>query len=138
MVEADSQLKLLPTSALDMHKVFGHIHMLSMGIRYQSYTVIPTLFCSDFGVLGHLRSENDVITSWLRLTATGMVQANVGQKLVKSNLLQVFLMTDDKFWTLHLEIQMKYRIHLSICYSASLTLPTNYMLTLVKPFSFVL
>ena len=70
MVEADSQLKLLPTSILDIYKVFEHIDMLSMGIQYQPYIVIPTLLGSDFGVLGHLWSQNDVITSWLRLTAT--------------------------------------------------------------------
>ncbi len=70
MVEADSHLKLLPTSRLDMHKVFQHIDMLSIGIWYQPYTVIPTLLGSDFGVLGHLWSQNNVIMSWLRLTAT--------------------------------------------------------------------
>ncbi len=32
MIEADSHLKLLPASILDMYKVFGHIDMLSMGI----------------------------------------------------------------------------------------------------------
>ncbi len=32
IVEADSHLKLHPTSILDMHKVFEHIDMLSMGI----------------------------------------------------------------------------------------------------------
>ncbi len=32
MVEADSNIKLLPTSMLDMSKVFEHIDMLSMGI----------------------------------------------------------------------------------------------------------
>jgi hypothetical protein len=32
MVEAGNQLKLLPTSTLDIYKVFEHIHMLSMGI----------------------------------------------------------------------------------------------------------
>ncbi len=32
MVEADSHLKLLPTSILDIYKVFGHIDMLSIGI----------------------------------------------------------------------------------------------------------
>jgi hypothetical protein len=44
--------------------------MLSIGIWYQPYTVLPTLQGSDFGVLGHLWSQNDVIVSWLRLTAT--------------------------------------------------------------------
>jgi hypothetical protein len=33
MVEADSHLKLLPTSILDTCKVFELIDMLSMGIR---------------------------------------------------------------------------------------------------------
>jgi hypothetical protein len=70
MVEADSHLKLLPTSIFDIHKVFEHIDMLSIGIWQQRYTVIPTLLGSDFGVLGHLWSQNDVIMSWLRLTAT--------------------------------------------------------------------
>ncbi len=60
MVEADSHLKLLPTSILDIYKVFEHIDMLSMCIQYQPYTVITTLLGSDFGVLGHLWSQNDV------------------------------------------------------------------------------
>jgi hypothetical protein len=30
MVEADSHLKLLPASILDIYKVFEHIHMLSI------------------------------------------------------------------------------------------------------------
>jgi hypothetical protein len=70
MVDADSHLKLLPTSIFDTYNVIEHIDMLSMGIQYQPYTVIPTLLGSDFGVLGHLWSQNDVIMSWLRLTAT--------------------------------------------------------------------
>jgi hypothetical protein len=32
MVEADSHLKLLPASILDIYNVFEHIDMLSMGI----------------------------------------------------------------------------------------------------------
>ncbi len=70
MIEADSHLNLLPTSISNIYKVFEHIDMLSMGMQYQPYTVIPTLLCSDFGVLGHMWSQNDVIMSWLRLTAT--------------------------------------------------------------------
>jgi hypothetical protein len=71
MVEADSHLKQLPTSILDMQNVFEHIDMPSMVIQYHPYTVIPTLLLgSDFGVLGHLWSQNDVIMSWLRLTVT--------------------------------------------------------------------
>ncbi len=65
MVEADGHLKLLLTSILDMCKVLEHIDVLSMGIQYHPYTVIPTLLLgSDFGVLGHLWSQNDVIMSW--------------------------------------------------------------------------
>ena len=71
MVDADSHLKLLPTSILDMYKVFEHIVMLSIGIQYQPYTVILTLLLgSEFEVLRHLWSQNDVIMSWLKLTAT--------------------------------------------------------------------
>jgi hypothetical protein len=70
MVEADSHLKLLPTSILDTYKVFEQIDMLSIVIEQQPYTVIPTVIGSDFGVLGHLWSQNDVIMSWMRLTAT--------------------------------------------------------------------
>jgi hypothetical protein len=54
LVEADSHLKLLPNSKLDIYKMFEHIDMLSMGIQKQPYTVIPTLLGSDFGALGHL------------------------------------------------------------------------------------
>jgi hypothetical protein len=64
------RVKLLPTSILDIYKVFENIDMLSIGIWLQPYTVIPTLPGSDFGVLGHLWSQNDVITSWLILTVT--------------------------------------------------------------------
>ncbi len=42
MVEADIHLKQLPTSILDICKVFQHIDVLSIGIWKQSYTVIPT------------------------------------------------------------------------------------------------
>ncbi len=71
MVDADSPFKLLSTSILDIYKVFEHIDMLSMDIQHQPYTVIPTLLLgSDFGVLGHLWSQNDVITSGSMLTAT--------------------------------------------------------------------
>ncbi len=70
MVEDDSHLKVLPTYILDTYKVIEHIDMLSMGIQYQPYTVIPTLLGSDFGALGHLWSQNDVMLSWLRMTDT--------------------------------------------------------------------
>ncbi len=70
MVGSDSRLKLLPTSIYDTYNVIEHIDMLSMGIQYHPYTVVPTLLGSDFGVLGHLWSQNDVIMSWLRLKST--------------------------------------------------------------------
>ncbi len=70
MVEADSHLKQLLTSVLDIYKVFEHIDMLSLGMRLWQYTVIPTLLGSDFGVLAHLWSQNNVITSRLRLIST--------------------------------------------------------------------
>ena len=39
MVEADTHLKLLPTSILNVHNVFEHTDMLSIGIQKQTYTV---------------------------------------------------------------------------------------------------
>ncbi len=69
MVDADSHLKLLPEYIWDIYKMIDQIDMLSMGIQYQPYTVIPTLLGSDFGVLGHMWSQNDAIMSSLRLTA---------------------------------------------------------------------
>jgi hypothetical protein len=47
MVKADGHLKRLPTSILDMYKVFEHIVMLSMGIQYHPYTVIPPYFLAQ-------------------------------------------------------------------------------------------
>ncbi len=49
MFEADSHLKLLFTSILDMYKVFEHINMLSIGIQYHPYTVIAILLSLDLG-----------------------------------------------------------------------------------------
>ncbi len=59
MVEAEGHLKLLPTSILNIYKVFEHIDMLSICIKYQRYTVLPTLLGSDFGALGQLLSQNE-------------------------------------------------------------------------------
>jgi len=61
MVEADSHLKQLSTSKLDISQVFEHIDMLCSSLQQQPYTVLPTLLGSDFGVLGQLWSQNDVI-----------------------------------------------------------------------------
>ncbi len=49
MFDADSHLKLLPTSILDIYTVFEDIDMLSIGIQYHPYTVIPTLLSLDLG-----------------------------------------------------------------------------------------
>ena len=54
MAEADSHVKLLPPSILDIYKEFAQIDMLSKGIQLQPYTIIFILFGSDFGVLGHM------------------------------------------------------------------------------------
>ncbi len=35
-----------------MYKVFDHIDIISIGIQYQPYTVLPTVIGLDFGVLG--------------------------------------------------------------------------------------
>jgi len=70
MVEVDNYRKLLPVSIIYIYKRFEHINRLYIGILLQPYTVIPTILDSDYGVLGHLLSRNDIITSWLRLTAT--------------------------------------------------------------------
>jgi hypothetical protein len=57
MVEADSHLKPLLPSILDIYKVIEHIDMLFKGIQeLQPYTDIPTLLGTDFGVLGHMLS----------------------------------------------------------------------------------
>ena len=49
MVEADSYLKLISVSILDIYKVFEHIDILSIGVQYQPYTVTPILLVSNFG-----------------------------------------------------------------------------------------
>ncbi len=84
MVEADSQIKLLPTSILDIYNMFGHVDTLSIGIQYQPYTVIPTLHGSDFGALGHLWSQNDVIFSWLMLTAMPHTASSIHIRYLQS------------------------------------------------------
>ena len=59
-----------PPIHISIYKVFEDIDMLFQGIQLQPYTVIPTLLGSDFGVLGHMSSRNDAITSWLRPNTT--------------------------------------------------------------------
>ncbi len=57
------------------------IDMLSMGIQYQPYTVIPTLLGSDVGVLGHLWSQHDVIV---------FVEADSHLKLLPASPLDIY------------------------------------------------
>ncbi len=70
MVEADSHLKLIPTSILHIYKVFEHLDMMSIGIQQQPNTVLCTLIGSDFRVWVYLWSQHDVIMLWLRLRVT--------------------------------------------------------------------
>ncbi len=57
MVVAYSHLKLLPTSILKIYRVFEHIHMLSICIWWQPYTVMA----KDLGHWGHVWSRNHVM-----------------------------------------------------------------------------
>ncbi len=43
MVEADGHLKLLPTSILDIYKVFEYIDMLSIGTQYKVDVTDPKI-----------------------------------------------------------------------------------------------
>jgi hypothetical protein len=52
------------------HKVMKNCINYNKLFWTHPYTVIPKLLGSDFRVLGHLWSQNDIIMSWLRLTAT--------------------------------------------------------------------
>ncbi len=80
MVEVDGHLKLLPTSILDIYNVFEHIDMLSMGIQYHPYKVMPNLILgSEFGVLGAL-----VESKWCDYV---MVEADGHLKLLLTSIL---------------------------------------------------
>jgi hypothetical protein len=72
MVEADNHLKLIPTSILDIYKVFEHIDMLSIGI--------PTVSAL----------RNYTHPTWLRVWGSGsLVESKWGQYVlveVKSHL----------------------------------------------------
>jgi hypothetical protein len=66
-----------------------------------------------------------------------MVHAWVGQKLLKNTFLSVFWCTEVELRTLFQRVQMQYCNHSSISYSVMVTPPTSYILTFIKPFSFV-
>jgi hypothetical protein len=67
MVEVNIHLILLPTSSLDIYKVFEPLICCLKGIWLHPYTVTPAKFPPDLGIQVHLRSGNDATTSWLRL-----------------------------------------------------------------------
>ena len=52
IVEPASHFKLLPTSILDIYKVFDHIDIMSIGKQYQPNADTPTLLGSDLVVPG--------------------------------------------------------------------------------------
>jgi hypothetical protein len=70
MVEADIHLRLLPTSSLDIYKVFELLVCCLKGLWLHPYTVTLAKLAPDLGSQGHLWSKNDAITSWLRLIFT--------------------------------------------------------------------
>jgi hypothetical protein len=70
MVEADIHLRPLHTSILDINKVFESLVRCLKAIWLHPYTVTPAKLAPDLGSQGPLRSENDAITSWLRLILT--------------------------------------------------------------------
>ncbi len=59
MVVAYSHLKLLPTSILNIYRVFEHINILFIGIWWQPYAVMA----QDLGRLGHHGGRDDLILS---------------------------------------------------------------------------
>jgi len=71
MDEADVPLKLLHTSILDIYKVIESLVCCLKGIWVHPSTITPARLAPDLGSQqGHLWSDNDVNTSWLRLIST--------------------------------------------------------------------
>jgi hypothetical protein len=70
MFEADIHLRPLHTSILDTYKVFETIACCLKGIWVHPYSVTLARLAPDLGIQVHLWSENDAITSWLRLIST--------------------------------------------------------------------
>jgi hypothetical protein len=64
------RLRLIPTSLLDINNVFEPLVCCLKGIWMHPYTIAPAKLAPDLGSQGHLWSDNDVITSWLRLIST--------------------------------------------------------------------
>ncbi len=70
IVEADIHFIPLHTSILDIYKVFESCVCCLKGIWLHPYTVALARLAPDLGTQGHFWSENDAITSWLRLIST--------------------------------------------------------------------
>ncbi len=70
MVQANIPLRPFHTSIFDIYKVFELLVCSLKGMWVHPYAVTPARFAQDLGIQVHLWSENDVITSWLRLIST--------------------------------------------------------------------
>jgi hypothetical protein len=70
MDEADVSLKLLHPSILDIYKVIESLVCCLKGIWVHPSTITPARLAPYLGSQGHLWSDNDVNTSWLRLIST--------------------------------------------------------------------
>jgi hypothetical protein len=70
MVEADTHLRPLHTSMLDIYKVFKPLVQCLKGIWLHPYTVTLAKLATDLVRQGHLRGESDIITSWSRTIST--------------------------------------------------------------------
>ena len=70
MVEADIHLQPLHTSVLDIYKVFELLVCCLKAIWLHPYIVTPAKLAPDMESQGPLRSENEAVTSWLRLIST--------------------------------------------------------------------
>ena len=70
MFAADIYLRSLHTSILDIYEVFEPLACCLKGIWVQPYSITPAKLPPDLGIQVHLWSENDAITSLLRLIST--------------------------------------------------------------------
>jgi hypothetical protein len=70
MVKADIHLRLLHTSIVDIYKVLKPLVCCLKGVWVHPYTITSAKLAPDLGSQGHLGSENDATTSWLRLIST--------------------------------------------------------------------
>ncbi len=67
MSETDIDLRPLHTSLFDIYKVFEPLVCCLKGMWVHPYTITLARLAQDLGIQVHLWSENDVLTSWLRL-----------------------------------------------------------------------